>query len=261
MKSGGLKILLTMALFAVFTMASTPLLAGDAALSSDSTLEGIFRRGTLRVGFDAGYLPFVMVNKRSGTRERQPVRGDERHPGGKAVYMGFEVDMAMELAKALGVRFVPVNTRWPSIVAALQAGRFDIIMGGMSITAERRQRIDFSDPYMVIGQTILLDPKHKGRVKSYEDLNHADFSVASDPGTTGEAAVKRLMPNCRYRPNSLEAGGARAVLHGEVDAYVYDLPYNAVFHALYGKGKLTFLDQPFTKEQLAWGFRRNDPHF
>lgn len=240
---------------------AAPLLAGDAALSPDSTLEGIFRRGVLRVGLDAGYMPFEMISKRSGLREKHVVRGDERHPGSPAMYMGFDVDIAVELAKALGVKFVPVNTQWPSIIPALQAGRFDIIMSGMSITAERRRRIEFSAPYMVIGQTILLHPKHKARVKSYKDLNHEDFSVASNPATTGEAAVKRLLPKCRYKPYGEEVEGARAVLKAEVDAFVYDLPFNAVFHALYGKDKLVFLSQPFTKEELAWGIRKNDPDF
>jgi polar amino acid transport system substrate-binding protein len=245
----------------ILTGLGHPALAGDAALSPDSTLEGIFRRGLLRVGFDAGYMPFEMISKRSGLREKNVVRGDERHPGSPAMYMGFDVDVGVELAKALGVKFVPVNTQWPSIIAALTAGRFDVIMSGMSITEERRKRIDFSDPYMVIGQTILLNPKHKARVKSYKDLNHSDFTVASNTATTGEAAVKRLMPNCRYRPYGEEVEGARAVLESEVDAFVYDLPFNAVFQALYGKGKLIFLDEPFTKEDLAWGIRKNDPDF
>lgn len=252
-------LVLLVAVVVVVTAATA--MAGDAALSHDSTLEGIFRRGVLRVGFDAGYMPFEMISKRSGVREKNLLRGDERHPGSPANYMGFDVDVAAEMAKALGVKLVPVNTQWPSIIAALQAGRFDIIMSGMSITPERRKRIDFSDPYMTIGQTILLNPKHEARVKSYKDLNRADFTVASNPATTGEAAVKRFLPNCNYRPYSEEVEGARAVLKAEVDAFVYDLPFNAVFQSLYGKGKLIFLDKPFTKEELAWGIRKNDPDF
>jgi len=51
------------------------------------------------------------------------------------------------------------------------------------------------------------------------------------------------------------------VVKGKADAFVYDLPYNAVFTAIYGDGKIVFLDKPFTKEPLAWALRKNDPDF
>ncbi len=69
------------------------------------------------------------------------------------------------------------------------------------------------------------------------------------------------MPECMYKPFDTEEEGARAVLEGEVDAFVYDLPYNAVFMAMHGKEKLVFLDKPFTQEPIAWAIRKNDPHF
>jgi len=50
-------------------------------------------------------------------------------------------------------------------------------------------------------------------------------------------------------------------LDGKADAFVYDLPFNAIFYSMYGKGKLIFLDQPFTKEPIAWAVRKNDPDF
>jgi len=64
----------------------------------------------------------------------------------------------------LGVKFVPVNTAWHSIIPALNPGRFDIIISGMSVTEERKLRVDFADSYMTVGQTILINKKHKGIV-------------------------------------------------------------------------------------------------
>jgi polar amino acid transport system substrate-binding protein len=51
------------------------------------------------------------------------------------------------------------------------------------------------------------------------------------------------------------------VLNGKADAFVYDFPYNSVFMAMHGKDKLVFLDKPFTREELAWAIRKNDPDF
>jgi len=236
-------------------------LGADVELAKDSTLEGILRRGKLRVGFEAGYMPFQMVDNRGGLRQRTLRHADVRKGGQQLHYIGFDIDVAFEMAKELGVKFVPVDTLWPSIIPALNLGRFDIIMSGMSVTAERKKKVDFADPYMTIGQTILLNKKHANVIESYKDLNDPKYTVTSKPGTTGEEAVKRLIPNSTYKPFDTEEECAMAVLNGRADAFVYDLPFNAVFIAMHGTDKLVFLDQPFTTEPLAWAIRKNDPDF
>ncbi len=238
-----------------------PVGAADAELAKDSTLEGILRRGELRVGLEVGYMPFEMIDKRSGLRQRALRPGDERHRGQQVSIIGFDVDIGREMAKALGVKFVPVNTLWTSIIPALTVGRFDIIISGMSVTEQRQQRVDFADPYMTIGQTVLLHKKHEGVVRTYEDLNDPAYTVTSKPGTTGEAAVVTLLPEATYQPFNTEIEAAMAVLVGEADAFVYDLPYHAVFFAMHGADKLVFLDEPFTTESLAWAIRKGDPDF
>jgi polar amino acid transport system substrate-binding protein len=165
------------------------------------------------------------------------------------------------MARALGVKFVPVNTAWPSIIPALNLGRFDIIISGMSVTEERKRQIDFADSYMTVGQTVLVNKKHKGVITSYEQLNDPKYIVTSKPGTTGEEAVHKFIPKCTYQPFDTELEGAMAVIKGQADAFVYDLPYNVVFMAMHGEDDLVFLDKPFTVEPLAWGIRKNDPDF
>ncbi len=235
--------------------------AADRALDPNSTLEGILRRGELRVGFEAGYMPFQMIDKRGGLRERRLRAGDVRRGGQQASFIGFDIDVGREMAKALGVRFVPVHTQWTSIIPALNLGRFDIIISGMSVTPERGRQVDFADPYMVIGQTVLLAGRHRETVPSYRELNDPKFIVASKPGTTGEAAILERLPRATYRPYDTEQAGAMAVVTGEADAFVYDLPFNAAFVAIRAEADLVFLDEPFTREPLAWAIRKNDPDF
>ena len=219
-----------------------PAFASDIELWKKSTLNEIIERGELRVGFEAGYLPFEMADK-------------------KGNFIGFDIDMAKEMAKAMKVKFVPVNTAWDGIIPALVTKKFDIIMSGMTVTQERNLSINFADPYIIVGQTILLNKKHEGTVKSYKDLNDPKFVVTSKLGTTGEQAIKRLIPRATYKSFEVESEAALEVLNGKADATIYDLPFCVTFMAKQGEGKLVFLDEPFTYEPLAWAVRKGDPDF
>ena len=221
---------------------SAAAIGSDINLAKKSTLEQITKRGALRVGFEAGYLPFEMADK-------------------KGRFIGFDIDMAKEMAKAMGVKFVPVNTAWDGIIPALITKKFDIIISGMTITQERNLKINFADPYIIVGQTILLNKRLAGKVKSYKDLNNKKYTVTSKLGTTGEQAIKRMIPKAKYKSFESESEAALEVLNGKADATIYDLPFCAVFMAQQGAGKLIFLDEPFTFEPLAWAIRKGDPDF
>jgi len=221
---------------------SAAAIGSDIDLAKKSTLEQITKRGQLKVGFEAGYLPFEMADK-------------------KGRFIGFDIDMAKEMAKAMGVKFVPVNTAWDGIIPALITKKFDIIISGMTATQQRNLKINFADPYIIVGQTILLNKKNAGKVKSYKDLNDPKYTVASKLGTTGEQAIKRLIPKAKYKSFESESEAALEVLNGKADATIYDLPFCATFMAQQGAGKLIFLDEPFTFEPLAWAIRKGDPDF
>jgi polar amino acid transport system substrate-binding protein len=238
-----------------------PGLAAEVEFSKGSALEGIMKSGELRIGLEVGYMPFEMIDKRSGLRQKEIRHGGFRRKGRQLSMMGFDIDVGIEMAKALGVKPVFVDTLWPSIIPALNLNRYDIIFGGMSITDERKKLVDFANPFMTVGQTVLLNAKHTDTVQSYKDLNESKFVVVSKPGTTGEEAVQRLIPNATYKTADTESEGAMMVLNGTADAFVYDLPFNAVFSAMNPSNKLVFLDKPFTKEPIAWAIRKNDPDF
>lgn len=223
-------------------MASAQVFAADIELAKKSTVEKILKSGKLRVGFEAGYMPFEMTDK-------------------KGNFVGFDIDVAKEMAKAMGVKFVPVNTAWDGIIPGLITGKFDIIVSGMTVTQERNLKINFANPYIIVGQTVLINKKHEGVVKSYRDLNSSKYIVTSKLGTTGEQAVKRMLPRARYKSFETEPEAALEVVNGKADAFVYDLPYCVVFMAQQGAGKLIFLDKPFTYEPLAWAVNKGDPDF
>ncbi|MFH1155216.1 MAG: transporter substrate-binding domain-containing protein [Pseudomonadota bacterium] len=237
----GLAVVLAVVVGAVFFM-SASVFAADIELAKKSTIERILKSGELRVGFEAAYMPFELTDKNGN-------------------FVGFDIDVAKEMAKAMGVKFVPVNTAWDGIIPSLMTDKFDIIMSGMTITQERNLQISFADPYIIVGQTILLNKKHEGKIKSFKDLNDPQFVITSKLGTTGEQAVKRKMPKAVYKSFEAENEAAQEVVNGKADAFVYDLPYCVVFMAQQGEGKLIFLDEAFTFEPLAWAINKGDPDF
>lgn len=229
-------VLLSVCLFAL------PAMAADSSLAEKSTLQSILKAGKLRVGLEPGYMPFEMQNKESKV-------------------VGFDVDMAKLMAKEMGVELELVPTAWDGIIGSLITDKFDIIMSGMTVTQQRNLKVNFADPYIVVGQTILINKNLEGKIKSYKDLNSKEYTVTSKLGTTGEQAVKRHIPRANYKSFETEPEAALEVINGKADAFVYDLPYCVVFYAQKGAGKLVFLDEPFTFEPLGWAVKQGDPDF
>ncbi|PVZ70585.1 transporter substrate-binding domain-containing protein [Pelagibaculum spongiae] len=223
---------LLIAFLAIFSL-NGPAFAG--------TLDDILDRGTIRVGFDAGYQPFEMVNK-------------------KGEYIGFDIDFAKQLAKAMGVKVEFVNTAWDGIIPALLTKKFDIIMGGMTVTSQRNLRVNFADPYIIIGQTIVMRKELAGTIKKPRDLNKPQYKLAVKLGTTGHEAAKRYFPKAQIFEFETQDDAKLEVLNGKVDAFVYDLPYNSIF-ASQNEGRVAFIAEPFTYEPLAWAVKKNDADF
>jgi len=230
------------ALFLSGMIFSAAVFGADIELAKKSTVESILKRGELRVGFESGYVPFEMTDK-------------------KGNFIGFDMDYGRRLAKDMGVKFVPINTAWDGIIPALMTDKFDIIMGGMTITQERNLKINFVDPYIIVGQTILLNKKLEDTVKDYRDLNDPKYIVTSRLGTTGEQAIKRYIPKATYKAFESEAEAGLEVINGKADALVYDLPFCGFLYGSQGQGKTVFIDKPFTFEPLAWAINKGDPDF
>lgn len=160
-----------------------------SAVNAEDTIDEILERGTLLVGLEAGYMPFEMRDK-------------------QGEIVGFDVDMMKAAAEAMGVEVEFVETKWEDIIPALLDKKFDIIASGMTITQQRNLKVNFSDPYMTVGQTILLKANLAGQIKSYKDLDRSKYRIASKRGSTGEKAIRRLMPRARYVGFESEQKGA-----------------------------------------------------
>ncbi len=229
-----------LALLVVFL--STSLFAGDINLWKKSTLNSIISKGELRVGMEPGYMPFEMKDK-------------------KGRIIGYDVDMAKKMAKDMGVKLKLVPTSWDGIIAGLITNKFDIIMSGMTITQARNLKINFANPYIIVGQTIMMKKSLASKVKTAKDLDKKGYIVVTKLGVTGEIATRKFFKKAKILTFETEADGAAEVLSGRADAFVYDQPYNVLFMTNKGKGKLIHLDTPLTYEPLGWAIRKGDPDF
>jgi len=206
--------------------------------SAGDVLNSISKSGELRACFEAGYMPFEMKSK-------------------KNTYIGFDIDIGKLMAKHMGVKYVPVNTAWDGIIPALLTGKCDIITAGMTITSERNMRVNFVDPYIIIGQSILLNPKLKGKITNYKDLNDPKYTIASKLGTTGEQATKKFIGKAKYNAFETETDAAIEVANGKADAMIYDMPFISIY-AAQNADKTTAILEPFTYEPLGWAIKQGD---
>lgn len=143
-------------------------------LAQAGAIDDAVRRGALKVGTTPTYVPFEMTDKQ-----------------GRIV--GFEIDLLKVMSQALGVELELVTVPYTELVAGLQAKKFDLIGSGMTVTQERNLKLNFSDSFIVVGQSVVLHPRLLGKVSSVEDLDDASYRIATTEGTTGEAAARRFL--------------------------------------------------------------------
>jgi cyclohexadienyl dehydratase len=136
--------------------------------AAQSRLDDIVARGTLKVGLTGDYRPFSVRDKDSDA------------------YSGLDVDMAGDLAAALGVRLEVVPTTWGTLLADLGGGRFDVGMGGISITLARQRVAFFSQPVMRVGKAAIARCADAARLASLAAIDQAGVKVLVNPGGTNE---------------------------------------------------------------------------
>ena len=127
---------------------------------------------TLRVGMECAYAPFNWT-------QLDDSNGAVAIDGGDYAG-GYDVEIAKAIAAELGYKLVVVKTIWDGLVPALQSGTIDLIIAGMSPTAERKETIDFSDNYY---KSDLVMVRKEGR-SLRERQEHTGFCRRQDNGAT-----------------------------------------------------------------------------
>ncbi len=211
---------------------------GCGRKDSGTLLDDIKKRGVIKIGMST-FVPWAMNDKDGNL-------------------IGFEIDVATELAKDMGVKAEFVPTKWSGIIPALLTGKFDVIIGGMGITAERMQKVDFTDPYDYSGMSIVASRKKAPGFRSLQDFNKPGIIIAARLGTTAAEAVKKNFPAAQLKLFDDEAQAIQELLTDRVHAVVASSPLPE-FQAIKHEDRFYLpLDDTFTKEPVGFALRKGE---
>lgn len=178
-----------------------------ATARAQARLDEILQRGTLRVGLTGDYRPFSAK-------------------AADGLLSGLDVDMAQSLAQSLAVKLEIVPTTWPTLMGDLRDGKFDIGMGGITITLERARTAFFSAPVMRSGKTPIARCADRDKFSTIAEIDRPDVRVIVNPGGTNErfdranlhAAQIVIFPDNAKIFDELAAGHADVMITDAVEA-------------------------------------------
>ena len=228
------QILTVLAVLVLLFAACTPPAATPASDSNTAAAPAALK---IKVGTNAEYRPFEYVDENN-------------------VIIGFDVDLMNALAEVAGIEYELVNTKWDGIFVALANGEFDAVISAVTITDERKETVDFSDPYFNAGQVlaVLADNETITGLDSVTDA----VRIGVQLGTTADIFLTDNTPAQISRfdelPLALQALGNR-----DVDAVVAELPvlgdYLKANPDLNGK----IVGEPFTDELFGIAVNKGKP--
>ena len=206
----------------------------DSSSGSGDFQSELITEGTLTIGSDIPYAPFEF---------------------GKAPdYTGFDIDLVNAIADNLELDVKVEDTAFDTIFTDVAQGKFDMVASASTITPEREQQVNFSDPYYESEQALFVPPGSD--ITSVEDLSGA--TVAVQDGTTGEAYANDETDAGQVRGFPTGAAAIAAVVNGQAEAGIVDAP---VVEDAISKGQEGFelaTNIP-TGEYYGFAFAKNTP--
>lgn len=166
---------------------------------------------------------------------------------------GYDIDVAKEVAQRLGreVEFVP--TQWKSMLASLDAQRFDFVANQVSVTPEREQQYAFSEPYTVSGAEVIVSNENPKQIQGVADLKGK--VVGTTQGSNFAKAAEEAGAEVRYYPGIAQV--LTDLQQNRIDAALNDRLYilTELKEANY---RVKAVGEPFTKEVTAFAFRKDN---
>lgn len=207
-----------------------------------SRLDTILSRGVLRVGMTGDYRPFTGWVK------------------DKETFEGFDVDVAEALGKAMGVKVEFVKTSWPTLMKDFVADRFDIAMGGVSVTLDRAKVGYFTTPIMREGKTPIARCADKGKFEELSQIDKPEVRVVVNPGGTNERFARA---NVKTAP--IQVFPDNATIFDEIAAGRADVMMTDSSETLYQQKKnpgvlcAVHPEKPFDFAEKAYWLQRDMP--
>ncbi len=204
----------------------------NAQSKSSPVLQRIAKTETLRVGMTGEQPPFNVKNR-----------------DGKLI--GVDVDLAQVLAKSMHVTLEIVEMPFAELLPALEDGKVDLVMSGMTATLQRNVRVPFVGPYHVSGKSILTKSDTLSAINTAEEMNTATWKIAALRGSTSEEFVKSVLGKTQLTATVNYDEAVNLLLEDKVDAVVADAPVCALSILRYPDAGLTRLRKPLTIEPIG----------
>jgi polar amino acid transport system substrate-binding protein len=209
------------------------LIAAVVPVVADSpVLSRIVQNGELRVGMSGSQPPFTVKSKDGSL-------------------IGYEVDLAKLLANAMNVELKLVEMPFGELLGALEAGKVDVVMSGMTMTPERNLKAAFVGPYIVSGKSILTKDQTLAQADEAGDIDQADLTIVALENSTSQKFVEALMPKAKLMTTKQYDDGVAMVLDDKATAMVADFPICALSVMRYGDQGLVTLAEPLTIEPIG----------
>ncbi|MEE2774658.1 MAG: transporter substrate-binding domain-containing protein [Pseudomonadota bacterium] len=171
------------------------------------------------------------------------------------VVKGFDVDVVAAICERINCKPNWVTTAWDGIFAALADGQFDMVVSGVTITDERDKIVDFSDPYIIVQQGVLIRVEDQGA--TIDDFKSGKMKLASQTGTTNSALGEELVGRDNLNLFDSFSNAVLAVRNGDVDGVIIDSTSAAAYEQEFA-GELTVGITGLSSDPLGLVFQEGD---
>jgi len=176
----------------------------------------------------------------------------------KGELIGFEIDVAKQLASDMGVKVKFKEYQWSKMIPALKKGEIDIIASGLSITPKRALEINFSSPYSSSGYSLVTNLNLTKDITSIKHLNNEKIYITAVKGTVSADLARRVFPNAIIDLKDTEEEAAAAVVNGTVHACISASP-TPEFIAMKYQNKVDLpLKEPLLTTREAFAIKKNN---
>jgi ABC-type amino acid transport substrate-binding protein len=181
-------------------------LFGCSQKTDVSKMDKIKEKGKVVIGTSADYPPYEF----------------HKSIDGKDEIVGFDIEIAKEIAKDLGVELEIKDMQFKGLLAALDTGNIDFVVAGMNPTEDRKKNVDFSKIYYTAVQCVVVRAEDDATIKSVEDLKGKKIGVQM--GAVQEQLAKDLLPNSDIKPLGKVSDLILSLNTKKIDAVIVELP-------------------------------------
>jgi polar amino acid transport system substrate-binding protein len=168
------------------------------------------------------------------------------------VVKGFDVDVVAAICERINCQPNWITTAWDGIFGALADGQFDMVVSGVTITEERDKIVDFSEPYIIVQQGVLMRVEDAG--KTIDDFKSGAMRLASQTGTTNAALGEELVGRDNLALFDAFNNAVVALQNGDVDGVIIDSTSAAAYEQEFA-GELTVAITGLSSDPLGLVFQ------